>query len=114
MFSLTKQEKNALICLIIIILVGTTLHFILQKNPQLNNLINTLESDRLYLKVDLNTASYEELVNLSFVGPVMAKRIIDFRTQHGFFDDVAQLKNVTGIKESNYKRISKFLKVEKQ
>ncbi|MQY02759.1 ComEA family DNA-binding protein [Actinomadura macrotermitis] len=47
--------------------------------------------------VDLNTATLEQLDQLPGVGPVLAQRILDHRTQHGAFRSVDQLQEVTGI-----------------
>jgi len=48
-------------------------------------------------KVDLNTATLEQLETLPRVGPAMAQRIVDWRTKNGRFATVDDLKNVTGI-----------------
>jgi len=47
--------------------------------------------------VSLNTATEEQLDTLPGVGPVLAKRILDYRTQHGGFRTVDELRDVTGI-----------------
>jgi competence protein ComEA len=47
--------------------------------------------------VDLNTASLEQLETLPRVGPVLAQRIVDFRTSHGAFRSVDELQQVPGI-----------------
>ncbi|AYG05519.1 hypothetical protein D7I44_17330 [Gryllotalpicola protaetiae] len=53
-------------------------------------------------KVDLNTATLEQLETLPRVGPAMAQRIVDWRTQNGKFASVDDLKNVTGIGDKTF------------
>nr|WP_238345228.1 ComEA family DNA-binding protein [Actinopolymorpha cephalotaxi] len=52
--------------------------------------------------LDLNSATSAELEELPGVGPVLAQRIVDFRTEHGRFADVEDLREVTGIGERTF------------
>ena len=52
--------------------------------------------------VDLNTATLEQLEGLPGVGPVLAQRILDFRSSHGRFATVDELREVSGIGERKY------------
>lgn len=56
-------------------------------------------------KININTASATELDTLAGVGPVTAKNIIDYRTQHGSFKTIDELDKVKGIGK---KTIDKF------
>ncbi len=47
--------------------------------------------------VSLNTATVEQLDTLPGVGPVLAQHIVDYRTQHGGFRSVDELREVNGI-----------------
>ena len=47
--------------------------------------------------VDLNTADLATLDTLPGVGPVLAQRIVDWRTEHGRFSSVDELGEVSGI-----------------
>ncbi|MCR5825073.1 MAG: helix-hairpin-helix domain-containing protein [Oscillospiraceae bacterium] len=47
--------------------------------------------------VDVNTAAAEELESLPGIGPVLAQRIVDYRTAHGAFSAVEDLLEVEGI-----------------
>ena len=49
--------------------------------------------------VNLNTATAAQLEDLPGVGPVLAQRIIDWRTEHGRFATVDELGEVSGIGE---------------
>ncbi|MFD0314949.1 helix-hairpin-helix domain-containing protein [Streptomyces flavalbus] len=52
--------------------------------------------------VSLNTATAEQLDTLPGVGPVLAQHIIDYRTQHGGFRSVDELREVKGIGDGRY------------
>ncbi|MDQ1722472.1 MAG: competence protein ComEA [Pseudonocardiales bacterium] len=52
--------------------------------------------------LDLNSATLAQLDGLPGVGPVLAQRILDWRTAHGRFDSVDQLRGVSGIGDSKY------------
>ncbi|MEV6897605.1 ComEA family DNA-binding protein [Amycolatopsis sp. NPDC051372] len=56
-------------------------------------------------KLDLNSATPEQLDTLPGVGEVTAGRIIDWRTQHGRFSSVEQLRDVEGIGESKFEKL---------
>ncbi len=59
--------------------------------------------------ISLNNATLEQLESLPGVGPALAKRIIDHRTEIGSFSDLSQLREVSGIGEKLYAKISQHL-----
>ncbi|MFF5715646.1 helix-hairpin-helix domain-containing protein [Streptomyces buecherae] len=52
--------------------------------------------------VSLSTATAEQLDGLPGVGPVLARHILDYRDQHGGFDSVEELREVTGIGDKRF------------
>ncbi|MFB7080559.1 helix-hairpin-helix domain-containing protein [Streptomyces sp. NPDC056308] len=52
--------------------------------------------------VSLNQATVEQLDTLPGVGPVLAQHIIDYRTQHGGFRSVDELREVNGIGDRRF------------
>ena len=47
--------------------------------------------------ININTAGVDDLKTLNGIGYVKAQAIIDYRTQNGPFQAIADIKNVRGI-----------------
>jgi competence protein ComEA len=62
-------------------------------------------------KVNLNTATAGQLEELPGIGPVLAQRIVDYRTQHGPFRSVRDLLKVEGIGEKKFASIEPHVTV---
>ena len=62
-------------------------------------------------KVNVNTATAQELTLLPRVGDAMAKRIIEFRTQHGNFQKPEDLLLIKGIGNKNFELLKPYITV---
>ncbi len=56
-------------------------------------------------KVDLNASTADQLDTLPGIGEVMAKRIVQWRTDHGGFTKIEQLRDVDGLGESKFEKL---------
>ena len=61
-------------------------------------------------QVDINTASAAELERLPEIGPGLAKRIVDYRQQHGRFKMSEELMRVRGIGPKKYKALEGYVR----
>ena len=63
-------------------------------------------------KVDLNTATSEELQIAPGIGPAKAEAIIKYRTEYGNFSSVDELIEITGIGEKTLAKIRDYYVVK--
>jgi competence protein ComEA len=61
--------------------------------------------------LDINTASEAELTQLPGVGPSLAARIVEYRTENGPFQSVDDLQNVSGIGPSKFDKMVAYLRL---
>lgn len=64
--------------------------------------------------VDINTATAEELQKVPGIGVALARRIIEFREEHGRFEKVDDLLNVRGIGVASLEKLRRYVVVKKQ
>lgn len=63
-------------------------------------------SDKL---ININQADVETLCQIPGIGESRAQAIIEYRTEHGGFQSIEELMNVTGIKDGIYAKISPYI-----
>ncbi len=56
-------------------------------------------------KVNINTATQEQLETLPGVGPAIAKKIIEHRSKVGKFSKIEEIINVKGIGEKKFQQM---------
>lgn len=72
-------------------------------NVSLN--VNSNSHNQQSVLVNINVATTDELKKLPGVGDAMAKRIIDFRENEGYFNSIEDIMNVEGIGEAKFNKI---------
>lgn len=63
------------------------------------------------LPLDVNTATYGDLLLLPGIGEKLALRIIEWRRTHGNFKHIDELTGIQGIKEKRLPLLSRYLVV---
>jgi comEA protein len=118
-----KHYWRAVIFLVAVILIGAGFWGLRRFNPTLflgkpdfiavpnENQPQQSIKDKPAL-LNINNASAEELQTLSGIGPQMAKRIIQYREEHGNFTSVDALTEVKGLGEKTLEKLKPFIGVE--
>lgn len=73
---------------------------------------NTEESDQTGVgKVNINSADIDKLTSLPGIGEAKANSILSYRTEHGAFQSIEDLKNVEGIKDGVYNKVKDLISI---
>ena len=73
---------------------------------------NTKSSySKSYDIVNINTATQTELESLPGIGPSLALKIINYRKENGKFSSIEEIKNVSGIGESKFEKLKKYVNI---
>ena len=62
-------------------------------------------------KININTATKEQLTSISGIGDGRAESIIKYRSEHGKFATIEDIKNVSGIGDSIFENIKDYITV---
>ena len=63
-------------------------------------------------KVNINTASISELTTIPGIGESKANKIISYRTEHGKFNSIEDIMNISGIKEGLFNKVKDYICVK--
>ena len=105
---------SAFLCLLVGIFVGRNAN---QGYIPIQNAIDTYTQPTINGtiaydgRIDLNTATIQQLQLLPGIGSTLAQRIIDYRAEHGNFASIEDLLQVNGIGEKKLEAIKAYVKI---
>ena len=109
MFNLTPHERQAVIFLVTVALIGLGISFLAKRSATVKN--SACINEHLG-KINLNRADREALMIVPGIGKKLAERIIAYREQNSAFSSVEELKNIKGFGGYRFEKIRGLIYVE--
>ena len=82
---------------------------VIEENDKTDGKLNNNSSNK---NININKATEIELQSLPGIGASLASRIVEYREQNGKFNDIQDIKNVSGIGDSKYDNIKDLICVK--
>lgn len=109
MLYLTKHEKSLLLFLAAVALCGSVADMVFKTMPSVSRAM--VFEDRFVHKTDINTADYDELLRVPYIGEVTARAIIAYRQDKGRIRSLEEIRSIPVIYPSNFEKMVKYLKL---
>ncbi len=109
MFNFTKEERQVILFLATLALVGLGANFLLKRYTPVKAVASLVQN---LGKINLNRADEQTLTVISGIGQKLARRIVEYRAGQGDFKDIEELKKIKGITDFRYEKIKDLLFVE--
>jgi len=109
MINFTKQERQAVLFVLIVGLLGAGINFLAKTFPFASKY--TSFSSRVF-KIDLNKSDKAALMSVSGIGEKIAQRILDHRDSNGDFRSMDELREIKGITNLRYEKLAELFYVE--
>jgi competence protein ComEA len=111
MFFFTPHERRAVIFIAAVFFCGTCLSIFFKLKPSLYRHLDVLDEPLARPKININQATYEELLAVPGLGPSTAARIIYARQEKGHFDSLDDLRQVKRFSQKMLDRVRPHLTV---
>ena len=103
------MKLSKLLTVLIALALCGTLSMLLSSSPAEQTTNTSRKKSVLSGKVNINTATLEQLEMLPRIGTKTAQSIIEYRTQNGLFEKADDLTKVRGIGEKTVEELQNFI-----
>ena len=112
-----KKERALIIVTVlftILLAVILTVRYHSDSQQLLSNDQNSTKSSVVSIdgKLNINSATQQELSMLPGIGDTLSMRIIEYREENGPFEEITELREVKGIGTELFEQISQYITVD--
>lgn len=107
----TPQERSVLLTLVLGLTLGLSIRYVLIRFPHLTDIVNGIEDSRYMFTVDVNRATYEDLLRVPYIGPATARAILEYRNRMIRIQDIAELQALPNIRSRQYGIFRDYLRI---
>jgi competence protein ComEA len=115
LWGLSARDQLVLMVLTLVCLVFSIWHWGQLSGWGIEPVEIDRQPERVYdYRIDLNQATWMELIQLPGVGQALAERIIQYRDDHGPFQSVEELDDVSGIGPKTIEKLRPWLIIDEE
>jgi len=107
-WQLRRREVMALIMIISALAVVNSINLVRNERARHGNILIVEQGN---IEISLNAASPAQLTEVPGIGPVLARRIVEYREQKGGFRTLEELKEIRGIGDNTFQKICPYLEL---
>ncbi|KAA0560568.1 hypothetical protein F0342_22555 [Bacillus sp. CH30_1T] len=63
-------------------------------------------------RININTATKQEFETLPGIGPAKASTFIQYREEHGQFETIEEIQNISGVGEKTFEKLKEYIYVQ--
>lgn len=63
-------------------------------------------------RININTATQQEFETLPGIGPAKASTFIQYREEHGSFETIEEIQNISGVGEKTFEKLKEYIYVQ--
>ncbi|MBF0122699.1 MAG: helix-hairpin-helix domain-containing protein [Candidatus Omnitrophica bacterium] len=112
MIHLTQQERRVIVFVSMAVFAGLCLDLSLKGYGVKLPFLRILDDPSFYPRVNVNSASLEDLLALPRMSLETARLILDYRREKGRFISMEELRSLLRFSESRWNYVAQKLKVE--
>lgn len=109
---LSRQEKICVVIFFLIVFTGLIYKTIVSRYPHIENIVNVMDNEAFYPKVNINTVDYDRLNLIPGIGEYTASRIISYRDRVDEIKSLDEIAQLPGIYPENFKRFKPYLAIK--